>query len=123
MLTQEELAQSPLFENIRYDEYRRMLSCFHAVQKTFRPDELIYDLGATGGDAVVGVRLGELREDVADALRRPLALGRLRDYPAHLRCVEPVVGLPVLGIVIRVKYVDAPEYQRDEQRRGHKYTS
>ena len=59
MLTQEELERSPLFENIHYDEYRRMLSCFHAVQKSFRPDELIYDLGEPGSDAVGIVERGE----------------------------------------------------------------
>ena len=80
MLTQEELAQSPLFENIRYDEYRRMLSCFHAVQKTFRPDELIYDLGATGGDAVGIVERGEavlirIDEDGVSTVMEELGVG------------------------------------------------
>ena len=59
MLTQEELEQSPLFANITYDEYRRMLSCFHAVQKSFHPDELIYDFAAPGSDAVGIVERGE----------------------------------------------------------------
>ena len=58
MLTQTELEQSPLFENIRYDEYRRMLSCFHAVQRSFRPDELIYDLSEAANDAVGIVERG-----------------------------------------------------------------
>ena len=59
MLTKEELEQSPLFENISYDEYRRMLSCFQAVQKSFRPDELIYDFSAPGSDAVGIVERGD----------------------------------------------------------------
>ena len=59
MLTQEELEQSPLFENISYDEYCRMLSCFQAVQRSFRPDELIYDLGDPRSDAVGIVERGE----------------------------------------------------------------
>lgn len=41
MLTQEDLERSPLFENISYQEYCRMLTCFQAVQRTFRPDELV----------------------------------------------------------------------------------
>ena len=41
MLTQQELEQSPLFENISYEEYRRMLTCFQAEQRSFRPEELI----------------------------------------------------------------------------------
>ena len=59
MLTQEELEQSPLFENISYDEYRRMLTCFQAVQRSFRPDELIYDFGDPRSDAVGIVERGE----------------------------------------------------------------
>lgn len=52
MLTQQELESSPLFQNISYDEYRRMLTCFQAIQKSFRPDDLIYDFGVTKNDAV-----------------------------------------------------------------------
>ena len=44
MLTQEELEKSPLFTGITYEEYLRMIDCFQAVQKTFRPDDVIYDL-------------------------------------------------------------------------------
>lgn len=33
MLTQQELERSPLFQGISYDEYRRMLTCFQAVQR------------------------------------------------------------------------------------------
>ena len=41
MLTQKEMEQSPLFRNITYDEYLRMMDCFRATQKNFRADELI----------------------------------------------------------------------------------
>lgn len=58
MLKQEELEKSPLFQDISYDEYVRMLSCFKAVQKTFRPDDLIYDLSAPRNDAVGIVERG-----------------------------------------------------------------
>ena len=43
MLTEQELKQSPLFQNIRYDDYLRMLTCFQAVQKSFLPEDMIYD--------------------------------------------------------------------------------
>lgn len=52
MLTQQELEGSPLFKDITYEEYLRMLTCFQAVQKSFRPDDLIYDFGAPKNDAV-----------------------------------------------------------------------
>ena len=35
MLTARELDASPLFRNIRYEDYRRMLTCFQAVQKSY----------------------------------------------------------------------------------------
>ncbi|MBE6963220.1 MAG: Crp/Fnr family transcriptional regulator [Ruminococcaceae bacterium] len=52
MLVQQELEQSPLFRNISYEEYRRMLTCFQAVQRSFRAEDLIYDFGAPKNDAV-----------------------------------------------------------------------
>ena len=52
MLTRKELEKSPLFQGISYEEYLRMLTCFQAVQRSFRPDELIYDLAETGNNAV-----------------------------------------------------------------------
>ena len=52
MLNKQELEKSPLFENISYEEYLRMLTCFQAVQKSFRPDDLIYDFMAPKNDAV-----------------------------------------------------------------------
>ena len=59
MLTQEDLERSPLFENISYQEYCRMLTCFQAVQRTFRPDELVYDFGSPKNDAVGIMERGE----------------------------------------------------------------
>ena len=58
MLKQEELEKSPLFRDISYAEYVSMLSCFQAVQRSFRPDELIYDLSGSGRDAVGIVERG-----------------------------------------------------------------
>ena len=80
MLTKEELEQSPLFENISYDEYRRMLSCFQAVQKSFRPDELIYDFSAPGSDAVGIVERGDavlirIDEDGVSTVMEELGVG------------------------------------------------
>ena len=52
VLTQQELAKSPLFQDISYEEYRRMLTCFQAVHRSFRTDDLIYDFSASKNDAV-----------------------------------------------------------------------
>lgn len=52
MLTQQELKMSPLFQDISYDEYLRMLTCFQAVHKSYRPEDLIYDFSAKNRDAV-----------------------------------------------------------------------
>jgi len=51
MLTQEELRESPLFEDISYENYLAMYDCFHAVSKPFQPGNVIYDFSGTG-DAV-----------------------------------------------------------------------
>ena len=58
MLRQKELEKSPLFQGISYDEYRLMMDCFHTVQKSFRPDELIYDFAAPAGNLVGIVEQG-----------------------------------------------------------------
>lgn len=52
VLSRQELEKSPLFQGIQYEEYLRMLTCFQAVQKSFRPDDLIYDFSEPKTDAV-----------------------------------------------------------------------
>ena len=52
MLSRQELEKSPLFQGIQYEEYLRMLTCFQAVQKSFRTDDLIYDFSEPKNDAV-----------------------------------------------------------------------
>ena len=52
MLTQQELERSPLFQGISYDEYRRLLTCFQAVQRSYRPEEMIYDFSKPNQNAV-----------------------------------------------------------------------
>ena len=52
MLSEQELRQSPLFQNISYEEYLRMLTCFQAVQRSFQVEDLIYDFSAPKTDAV-----------------------------------------------------------------------
>ena len=42
MLTEKEMELSPLFRDISYEEYRRMMDCFQAVQRSFRADDLMY---------------------------------------------------------------------------------
>ena len=58
MLSQQELEKSPLFRDISYEEYRSLLTCFQAVQKSFRSDELIYDFSSPKNDAVGIVERG-----------------------------------------------------------------
>ena len=59
MLSRQELNNSPLFQDIRYEDYLQMLDCFHAVQKSFRPDEVIYDFTVPESGAVGVVERGE----------------------------------------------------------------
>lgn len=59
MFSQRELEKSPLFQGIRYEEYQRMLTCFQAVQRSFRPEELIYDFSEPKNDAVGIIERGQ----------------------------------------------------------------
>ena len=59
MLTQQDLEKSPLFQNISYEEYLRMLTCFQAVRRSFRPDDVIYDLSTPKNNAVGIMERGE----------------------------------------------------------------
>lgn len=56
MLSEQELERSPLFRDISYQDYREILTCFQAVQRSFRPDELIYNFTS---DAVGVVERGQ----------------------------------------------------------------
>ena len=58
MLTAQELKSSPLFHDISYEEYRRMLTCFQAVQRSFLPEEMIYDFAGSRADAIGIVERG-----------------------------------------------------------------
>ncbi len=62
MLTPEELKNSPLFQDIGYENYRQMLACFQAVPKSYRPEEVIYDFSDPGGSVGV-VERGEASSD------------------------------------------------------------
>lgn len=59
MFSQRELEKSPLFQGIRYEEYQRMLTCFQAVQRSFRPEELVYDFSEPRNDAVGIIERGQ----------------------------------------------------------------
>ena len=59
MLSRQELKNSPLFQDISYESYIQMLDCFHAVQRSFRPDEVIYDFTVPESGAVGVVERGE----------------------------------------------------------------
>lgn len=58
-LTQKDLGKSPLFQGINYEEYTAMVSCFQAVRRTFRPEELICDLMDVKNDRIGIVEQGE----------------------------------------------------------------
>ena len=58
MLSEQELRQSPLFQNISHEEYLRMLVCFQAVQRSFQAEDLIYDFSAPRTDAVGVIERG-----------------------------------------------------------------
>lgn len=59
MLTQQELERSPLFQDISYESYLLMLDCFQAVQKSYRPDDLIYDFTTPKNNTVGVIERGE----------------------------------------------------------------
>ena len=59
MMAPRELEKRPLFRDISYEEYRRMLPCFQAVGKSYQADELIYDFADTGRNDVGVVERGE----------------------------------------------------------------
>ena len=56
MLSEQELEKSPLFHDISYQDYQEILTCFQAVQRSFRADEMIYDFST---DAVGVVERGQ----------------------------------------------------------------
>jgi len=55
MLSPEELKESPLFQNINYESYLAMYDCFQAVNRTFRPYEVMYDYTSSADSDSVGV--------------------------------------------------------------------
>lgn len=60
MLSAQELEASPLFRNITYEEYQRMLTCFQAVQRSYLAEELVYDFSAGRTDAIGVVERGSV---------------------------------------------------------------
>ena len=58
-MTQKDLGKSPLFQGINYEEYTAMVSCFQAVRRTCRPEELICDLMDVKNDRIGIVEQGE----------------------------------------------------------------
>ena len=53
MLTEAELRESPLFAGIDYESYLAMYTCFQAVSRSYRPDDVIYDFSSSQN--VVGI--------------------------------------------------------------------
>lgn len=59
MLAPQELERSLLFQDISSEEYRRMMACFQAVERSYQADELIYDFSEAGRDDVGIVERGK----------------------------------------------------------------
>ena len=59
MLTRQELEKNPLFQDISYESYLQMLTCFQAVQKSYRPDEVLYDFTDPRSNSVGILERGE----------------------------------------------------------------
>ena len=59
MLAPQELEKSLLFQDISCEEYRRMMSCFQAVERSYQADELIYDFSEAERDDVGILELGK----------------------------------------------------------------
>ena len=80
MLSRQELEKSPLFQDISYEEYCRMLDCFQAVQRSFRTDDLIYDFSSKESNAVGIIERGEasvirIDKDGVDTVLEELSVG------------------------------------------------
>lgn len=93
MLTAQELKTSPLFHDISYEEYRRMLTCFQAAQRSYVPEEQVYDFTSSRTDAVGIVERGQvslIRIDEAWAVRR---CWRTWDPAACLAAIWPLRAL------------------------------
>ena len=89
MLTKGELAGSPLFAGIRYEDYRQMMECFQARQRSFRPGDVIWERSsAVSGD------LGVIEKGRASVIRvdEEGVVTVLED----LEC-GGVFGLPIAG--------------------------
>ena len=59
MLTRQELEKNPLFQDITYESYLQMLTCFQAVQRSYRPDEVLYDFTDPRSNSVGILERGE----------------------------------------------------------------
>lgn len=59
MLTEQEFLKSPLFADIAYGDYLRMLTCFQATEKSFRVDEVIWELSGEISNVVGIMERGE----------------------------------------------------------------
>ena len=119
MLSPQELKQSPLFDGISYESYLRMIDCFQAVQKTYRPEDVAYDF-ARGGAQVGVLERGTaslLRIDeegvatVLEDLRAGSVFGRSLDFAGGSGAgvdIAPVAFLVVKDGFVRVLPVAVP---------------
>ena len=68
MLSPEELKESPLFQNISYESYLAMYDCFQAVNRTFRPYEVMYDY-TSGSVSADSDSVGVIERGTASLIR------------------------------------------------------
>ena len=68
MLSPEELRESPLFQSISYESYLAMYDCFRAVNRTFRPYEVMYDY-SSGSVSADSDSVGIIERGTASLIR------------------------------------------------------
>ena len=68
MLSPEELKESPLFQNISYESYLAMYDCFQAVNRSFRPYEVMYDY-TSGSVSADSDSVGVIERGTASLIR------------------------------------------------------
>lgn len=80
MQSEQEFKNGPLFSNVTYEEYLRMLTCFQAVSKSFRSEALICDFNDNTCNTVGIIEKGDAvlvrtDEDGNDTVLEELSVG------------------------------------------------
>ena len=97
LMAPQELEKSPLFRDITYEEYRRMLPCFQAVGRSYQAEELIYIDSGNGeftGQVVCGVRKNGRTVFKPVGKVYPEMLKDDDKFPSELSCAEASLSDP-----------------------------